>query len=193
MKKTEIIIAIGIVISICMNIFLIPGGKILSFITLSLGALFYFFFSFALFNNNEFRTLFNKLYYKESSLMKIIGAIMVGFAFYLILLGIMFYFQSYKGAVMVIFIGLNGLIVAIIIGIIKFFKTKSKYYKNIFIRVIIIGGLGLFFILVPKIKILEFKYRNHQQYMEALKKAYNEPRNIELWKNAEIERKKIYE
>jgi hypothetical protein len=191
MRKAEIVLAIATIISICMYLFLIPGGSLLTFLSLQLLSTFYALFGIALFNNAGFTNMFNKNSYKESSPRRIVGAISVGLALSGTLLGVFFIFRSYKGGRELLFNGLIALLVAIIIGAIRYFKTKSKYYRNIFYRVIVIGGFGLLMILIPKIKILEFRFRDYPYYIETLKKAFKEPKNKELWENVEKERNKI--
>ena len=106
-------------------------------------------------------------------------------------IGLMFKFQSWPGADLNLGVGLFGLLIVTIIGLTKYFKNKSDYYTRIFKRAAIFGGLGLIIMLTPETTLVEFKYRNHPEYVNALKKAMADPDNSELWDNVETERQKM--
>jgi hypothetical protein len=123
--------------------------------------------------------------------MRIVGAVGTGFALSATTIGLLFKFQSWPGASFNMGAGLVGLLIVTIIGIIKYSKNKSEYYTRIFKRVAIFGGLGLVLMLTPKTSWVELKYRNHPEYVSALKKAMADPDNKELWDNVEAERLKM--
>ncbi len=151
------------------------------------------YFSFALFNGVRFRGIFKSSSYKEIGVARILGAILTGFALSITIIGLLFKFQSWPGALMNIMLGVFALTIAIIVGGIKYAKTKSNYYIEIFKRIAIYGGLGLAIILLPKTAWVEFKYRNYPNYINAYKESTANPTNEELWKKANDEREKIYE
>lgn len=191
MKKTEIIIGTLSIIALGLNLLLIPGGGVLTVLTLSTLSTIYFYFSFALFNDIRFREIFKKDSYENISRWRIIGAIGTGFALSATTAGLMFKFQSWPGADFNLGAGLVGLLIVTIIGLIKYSRNKSNYYTRIFKRAAIFGGLGLILMLTPKTSWIELKYRNHPEYIDALKKAMADPDNKELWDNVETERQKM--
>lgn len=191
MKKTEIIIGTLSIIALGLNLLLIPGGGVLTVLTLSTLSTIYFYFSFALFNDIRFRKIFKKDSYENISRWRIIGAIGTGFALSATTAGLMFKFQSWPGADFNLGAGLVGLLIVTIIGLIKYSRNKSNYYTRIFKRAAIFGGLGLILMLTPKTSWIELKYRNHPEYIDALKKAMADPDNKELWDNVETERQKM--
>ncbi len=191
MKKAEIIIATLSIIALGLNLLLIPGGGVLTVLTLSTLSMIYFYLGFALFNDIKLRRIFKKDSYKEISSLRILGAVVAGFALSMTTIGFMFKFQSWPGADFNLGAGLVGLLIVTIIGAIKYSKNKSNYYIRIFKRTAILGGLGLILMLIPKTSWIELKYRNQPEYVEALKKAMADPDNKELWDNVETERQKM--
>lgn len=191
MKKAEIIIATLSIISLGLNLLFIPGGDVLFVLTLSSLSVLYMYLSFALFNNIRLRLVFKKDSYKGISSMRIIGAVATGFALSATIIGLQFKFQLWPGASFILVTGLVGLLIATIVGLIKYSKNKSEYYIGIFKRVVVFGVIGLILMLTPKTTWIEIKYRNHPEFVNTLKKAMVEPGNKELWDNVEVEREKM--
>lgn len=192
MKKTELIIATLSIIALGMNFLSIAFGGILTTLTFMSLSMIYFYFGFAFFNEINLRAIFAKDSYKDISLLRIIGAIGVGIALSLTIIGLLFTFNSWSGSSFSLGAGLSGLLIVTIIGIVGYSKNKSKYYTRIFKRVAIIGALGLFFFLTPKTTWVELKYRNHANYVKAYKEAVANPDNKALWNKVDEERKRIY-
>ncbi len=191
MKKTEIIIVTLSFLALGLNLLLIPGGGLLTVLTFSILSVLYMYFGFALFNDIRLRDIFKKDSYKGISSKRIFGAIGTGFALSAMTAGLMFKFQSWPGADFYLKAGLFGLLIVTVIGLVKYYKNKSDFYTRIFKRVAIFGGLGLVLTLTPKTVFVELKYRNHPEYVDALKKAMTDPGNKELWDNVETERQKM--
>ena len=191
MKKGEIIIATLSLIALGLNLLLIPGGGVLTVLTLSTLSMLYMNLSFALFNGIRLRNIFKKDSYKGISTMRIIGAVGTGLALSMTIIGLLFKFQSWPGASLNLGAGLVGLLIATVIGTIKYFRNKSDFYTKIFKRIAVFGGLGLILMLIPKTTWVEIKYRNQPTYVDALKKAMAAPDNKELWDKVEVERQKM--
>ena len=191
MKKSEIVLAILSVIALVLNLLLIPCSEILTCLSLLGLAIIYHYLGFALFNNIKLKNVFKKDSYKGITKFRILGAIGAGFSLSMTVIGIMFKFQSFPGASFMLIGGFIGLLIVTIIGIIRYSKNKSDYYTKIFKRVAIIGGIGLVLILMPKSALSEFKYRNHPDYLKAVKEAVANPENEELWGKVNEERQKI--
>jgi len=192
MKKGEIILATISIISLGLNLLLIPGGGILTVLTLSTLSMVYFYFGFALFNDIRLRKIFKKDSYKDISSLRILGAVGAGLALSTTIIGLMFKFQSWPGADNNLIAGLLGLVIVTIIGVLKYMQNKSDYYTRILKRVAIFGGLGLVIILTPKTSWIELKYRNYPDYVNAVKKSMADPDNKVLQDKADEERQKMY-
>lgn len=191
MKKAEIILGTVAIVSLILNLLNVEGAGVLTVLSLSTVSTFYMYLSFALFNNIRLRKIFKKGSYKVISKMRIIGAILIGLALSITTVGLLFKFQSWPGASFNLGFGLFGLLVGLIVGLIKFQKTKSDFYTKIFKRIAIYGGLGLILMALPRETWLEIRNRNHPEYIEAVKRAWADPDNQELWDKVDEEREKM--
>ncbi len=191
MKKTELTILIISIIAIALNFFLVPGGTVLTVFSISFLTTIYFYFGFALFNNIKLRNIFKKESYKGITSQRLIGSIGAGLALALTAIGILFKLLSWPGSTVNLGVGLLGLLIVLIIGSIKYFNNKSKFYLPIFKRTALIGGLGLVLVLTPKSTFINIKYRNHINYANALKNSIADPNNEELHKILNEERTKM--
>lgn len=191
MKKAEIIMGALSILALGLNLLLVPGSGLLTFLTLSILSIIYFILGFALFNGIQLRNVFKKESYTDVSGSRIIGAVGTGWALSATINGIMFKFQSWPGAEINLNAGLVGLLIVVIIGKIKYSKNRSEYYTRIFKRIVIFGGLGLVLMLFPKTSWVELKYRENPDYVDAYKKAMADPDNKELRENVEVERQKM--
>jgi uncharacterized membrane protein len=180
MKKAEIILGILALLAIALNLLLVPGSGIITVLSLMALSIFYAYFSVAFFNDLLLKVAFKKESYKEISTLRVVGAILTGFALAITIVGLLFKFQSWPGASINLLLGFSGLAIALIVGLPKYLKTKSKYYSKIFKRIGVYGGFALMFILLPSTLWLELKYRNHPYYVEAVKKVLADPGNESL-------------
>jgi hypothetical protein len=191
MKKVEIAITVISMISIVMYLFLIPESSLLIIVSFLLLVYFYSFIGFALFNGIRLMDVTKKASYKNISEQRIIGAIGAGIALSITVLGIMMYVLAGPGGLIILPTGLILLAIVTVVGYIKYSKNKSGYYIEIFKRIVFFSGLGISLFLTPKFKWLDIRYREHPAYLNALKKANADPDNEELWKNVDIEEKKM--
>ena len=158
MKKLEKILGIVILISLIMKFSFIMGGDILAILSISLLTLIYYPFGFAFFNQIRLRRVFKKDSYKGISGLRIIGAIGVGMGLSPICLGILFKLQHWPGSNINIASGLVTTLIVLIIALIKFSKSKDNYYKRIFKRIAIIGGLGLLLTVLPELTLEKIQF-----------------------------------
>ncbi|MBA3901031.1 MAG: hypothetical protein H0X62_12625 [Bacteroidetes bacterium] len=191
MRKAEITLVILSIFAIAMNLLLVPYASIITVLTLSALSMIYFYLGIALFNDIKLKYALKKASYKFTSTMKIYGGIATGIALSMTTIGIMFKLQSWPGASFNLWPGLLGLTIISIIGGIKFMKDRTWFYKRIFVRVAIFGGMGLTFAIISERTLLEIKFKNHPEYVEALKKAMDEPNNNELWEAVEVKRQEM--
>ncbi len=149
MKKIELILGVIAIIGIVLKLFHIPGGAALTILSLLTLSVFYYVFSFALFNGIRLRDIFKKEAYKETNIWRIIGAIVIGWDLSIVIIGGLFKLQSWPGGNLELLIGLVIAIIILIIAMIFYLKNKAEYYKRIAIRIAIYGGLGLVLLLMP--------------------------------------------
>jgi len=190
-KKTEIILGGIAILAMFMNTFLVPGGSVLTILSLCLLFLIYLFFSFGLLNDIGFRKIWKKKPYEGISTYKILGTIGTGIGLSSAVIGILFKVMMWPGASMTLESGLTLLGIVFIISYIKNNKTKSQTYLNVIKRSLFIGAIGVIWLFIPRSSFLEFKYRNHPSYVEAMKNVWKNPSNIEFQKTLYEERKKL--
>ena len=193
MKKFELIVGLIAIIGIALKLMNLPGSGILTVLALLTLSMFYFIFSFALFNDIRLRDIFKKVAYKDTNAKRIIGAIGLGFALSAIIIGGLFKLQFWPGATVQLMTGLVSTGLILLIALIIYFRRKADYYLKIFKRIAIYGGLGLILYLTPTATIVDIYYRDNPEYAELYKKVLDDPENIELRKQLEQMRKEMQE
>jgi len=192
MKKTELIIGYGIILFMILRLlFNYPYSALLISLFSLILSLMYFGLSFALLNGIRLRNLFKKESYKGISNIRIIGTIATGLVLSLIVIGMLFKYQRWPYGNSNLMIALMGLVPILIITVVKFFNSKSTFYKNMLSRLLIIGFSGVILLFTKSEQLLEMKYRNYPNYVEAEKKLMNDPMNKELQELVREERMKM--
>jgi len=185
MRKMELyIFPIIAIIGILIYFFDWPYGNELIILSLFGLSCLYFYFGFALFNTISFRRIFKKESYSNISALRIIGAIAAGFSISIVLLGVLFKIFRWPFGNQLLIIGVNFLNVVFIIGFVKIIKEQQPFYKRLMTRVVLYAVLGYLFLFLPTYTFLELKYKNHPDYIEAVKKIHKDPENRELQKEA---------
>lgn len=187
MRKLEKIIGIVVLIALILKLALIPGSGILTVLSLSILTMIYNPFGFAFFNGIRLRDIFKKNSYKGISGLRIIGAIGLGMGLAAICSGVLFKIQHWPGGENNLIVGLVTTLIILVIAFIKYLESKSDYYKFMFKRIAIIGGLGLILAFLPDLSITKIQFRNHPDYIKAYEDYLENPQNEELRKRKEIE------
>ena len=143
MKKFELIVGLIAILGIFLKILHLPGSGILITLAFTTLSMFYYVFSFALFNGIRLRDIFKKASYKDTNAKRIIGAIGLGWAISSIVMGGLFKLQFWAGANMQLLAGLVTIGLILLIATIFYLRSKSEYYKRVFKRIAIYSGLGL--------------------------------------------------
>lgn len=193
MKKAEIVLGASALIALAFNLLFIPGGNVLTVLLLSSLAVLYMYLSFALFNDISLKAIFKRESYKGKSIKRIVGAVLSGLALAVTIIGILFKVQAWPGASVMVGFGTAALSISLVVGVLRYARSKSGYYTRIFKRIAIYGGLGFILMLLPDDSWLALKYRNHPHYVEAVKNARAHPDKQELWDKVDEERRKMME
>ncbi len=192
MKKLELyIFPVTFIIGFLIYFMDYPFGAIITILSLSGLSCLYFYFGFALFNKISFRRIFKKESYQSISTWRIIGSIATGISISIVLLGILYRIFRWPFGNEMLIIGVNFLNVVFIIGFIKIIKGKQPFYKRLLTRVVTFGLLGYLFLSLPSYTFLALKYKNHPDYIEAVKRLDQDPENLELQKEEQIEYDKM--
>lgn len=169
----------------------ISGSAVSSVFILSILGLFYFIFSFALFNGIRLRDAFKSESYQDTNLLKIIGAILLGISISLVIFGIQFKLLFWQGANEQLLIGLLPIGLILIVAVIFYFRDKTEFYNRIFKRIAIYGGLGLLLYLTPTSTLVDIYYRDNPDFAELFNKVLEDPENEELRKQLNQMREEI--
>jgi hypothetical protein len=191
MKQTEKILALIFVMALALKFMNVPGTSILLTYSLTFLAIIYFYFGFALLNGIRLRKIFKKDSYQGVSVLRIIGAIGLGMIFSLLVLAILFKIQHWLGSSLYFKVGLTFLLIAIIIALFKFLKSKQAFYKNALIRSLIIISISIFFFVIPGYWISAIQFRNYPELVKATKALDKDPTNAALLKNYRTEYDKM--
>lgn len=180
MKKFELIVGLIAILGIVLKLLHIPGSGLLTVLTLLTLSMFYYAFSFALFNGIRLRDIFKKASYKDTSVKRIIGAVGLGFALSTIIIGVLFKLQFWPGAMVQLMTGLvmTGLI--LLIATIFYFRSKADFYKRVFRRIAIYGIPGLMLLLTSTATLVDIYYRDKPEYAALYKEVLADPDNMEL-------------
>jgi len=191
MKKTEKILAAISILGILFNLYLVPFGGTLSIISMTCLAILYMYLSFALFNDIPIKGILKKDSYAGISKLRVFGTIATGLVLSVSVIGILFKSQLYPYSSVLLAEGVIGLFIAAIVAVVQLRRSSAKFYSEILKRIAIIGILSLILYLTPREKILEINYRNHPEYVGAMKKAWADPSNQDLWEKVKEESLKI--
>ena len=191
MKKLEFIFGILSILALLLSLFLVPGANMAMVLGFGVLSVFYMYASFALFNGVSGRAIFKKESYFGIPRIRLIGAALTGIALSVCAIGILFKMMSWPGANNNLGMGLVAVFIALIVGITRYSKSKDAFYIRLFKRIVVYGGLALVLFILPSEVWIDFKYRNHPAYREALKNATADPSNQELWEKVHEEQLKM--
>jgi len=155
-----------------------PGGVASTGITLPILSIFYFVFSFALFNGIGFIGIFKKSSYKDINAIEIIGAYVLGVSIAIILTGTTWQLLLFPGAKIALLIGLILMVLITIITSILHLENKINNFKSMFKRIVIYGSLGIILYLTPYNKIVDLYYT--PRWAELKKKELANPYDLEI-------------
>lgn len=192
MKQTEIILAAAIILLMLLRLwFTYPYAALSISLLCLILSLLYGIFSFGLLNQIRFRNIFKKEAFKDTNMLRILGAIGTGFVLSLITISNLFKYQSWPYGNIILLIGLVSLIPIYAFIIFKFFYSRSKFYTTLLIRLSIIAFIGVLLYFTTAETLLEMKFRDFPEYVEAEKKALKTPDNRALQEAANTARLKM--
>ena len=191
MKRFELVMGVLAVLGIILMFLHISGSAVSSVFILSILGLFYFIFSFALFNGIRLRDVFKSESYQDTNLLKIIGAILLGISISLVIFGIQFKLLFWQGANEQLLIGLLPIGLILIVAVIFYLRDKTEFYSRIFKRIAIYGGLGLLLYLTPTSTLVDIYYRDNPDFAELFNKVLEDTENEELRKQLNQMREEI--
>lgn len=190
MKHLERITGLFALSTLILRLYDGPTFSLPMLMTMLLLSFMHFYLSIGLFNGIRLRQLFDKTQYVELSRGQVIASIVAGLGLSAITVGVLFKLMYWAGANEMILVGCFLLLGPLGYSVLNF-KAKAQTAKNILLRGILIGGVGLVIFTTPKDTLLSMLYREHPGYVEAYKNAMKEPDNAVLWEKVREEEKKM--
>ncbi len=188
MKLTEKILVGLTIIAILLKCFFVPGaGPLFVLVQTSLSIL-YFAFGFALFNGIRLRHIFKSSAYSGISVMKIVGAALMGIALSMASVGFVFKIQMWPGAQVMLLSSIFPTFIILIIVFIKYIVSKSKFYLHALIRCTIFSILAIVLLLINELTLVKMEFQNHPDYIKAFEEYQKDPSSEELYRKLEEER-----
>ena len=187
MKRFEKIFGVAFVVALIFQFYLIPGRGLLITLVLTILACFYYFFGFAFFNNIKLKNIFSSKSYEGISALRIIGSIATGWILSIVCIGILFKIMHWTGRITLLLAGSIMIFLLTSSVLYRFFQTKSNFYKTIFLRITIIGGLGILLFFTSDLTLTKIKYRNYPDYVKAYERYLDNPQSIDAKRQYDIE------
>lgn len=192
MKKAELTLTVLFVVALLINLMDVPGGAILTILSLTALSMLYFYLSFLLFNDVPLSAITKKDAYQHTTRKRIIGSILTGMAIGILLMGILFMVERWPGAAVMTTYGLALLFVAGVVALIQYSQGKSPFYLGVLKRVVPYLVLGVILHFFSQALFLDFKYRNYPAYIEAVKAWQADPTNDALHEQMEVEQIRMH-
>lgn len=192
MNKAELLLLILLINGLFLHLMMIPGGTILLSLSNLMLCLYYILFGFAIFNNIPLKKVFKKESYSEITSNKIILSVITGIVLSLITWTMMFLFLNWPGVFILFFISIISLVLLAIGLFIGYKAHNAPFLIPIFRRLALYGSIIIIMYLIPSSTFIDFRYRKYPEYLEAYHKALANPENEDLWKQVELEEKKIF-
>jgi hypothetical protein len=156
-----------------------PFAGILTVCSLGLVSSLYFYLGFALFNDVKLRNAFKKSSYASIPKSNLVFGIIFGVSLSIIIIGFLFKFMLWPGASFNLMAGLIILAISLIAYLMISKQKKVSLPKQSFIRILLVGLIGITFYIIKTGTIIDFYYQDNPEYAEALKKVIKHPENVE--------------
>tara|TARA_R110002050_G_C8961107_1_gene514325 strand:- start:6163 stop:6777 length:615 start_codon:yes stop_codon:yes gene_type:complete len=184
MKRTELVCIIVALIAVILRLFHYPGGGPLIVLSLSLLSLLYFYGGILLFLDIPIKKIANSGTFKELPTLRIVGAGLTGATLSVMVIGLLFKWQSYPGSFSMMIIGLGSMAVITVLSFWKWKKSAHPFYIDILKRVVVYSLIGWVLLGIPTRMWLNFKFPDNPQLVEALVALDKDRSNPELQEEA---------
>lgn len=192
MRKTEIILTILILLAIVLNYSRVDFSTLLLVLSCMGLSILYCFLGVCFLNNLGFKEIRHKIPFKGIVSSRIVLSIFSGIVLSMTIIAILFKVLWWGASLIGFSIILPMLSVIAIIALVMYVKTKADFYKYLLIRMGFYGMISFVLFLTPLTTLLEIKYSGYPDYIETQKKLWEDPNNLELHKELDLEREKMY-
>ena len=143
--------------------------------------------------NIPVRNIFKKEAYIGISPLLILGSIIIGWDYSVLVLGVLFKYLLLPGNSTLLVSGLFFITLMTALGFF-FVRTKHPLVFDRFMRhTLVISGFGLVFHVLPAEKIIEIQYSDYPDYAKARTELYYNPTDSSIIKRESIEFNKMQE
>jgi hypothetical protein len=189
MKKTEIILVILVVLALTMNYHKIPFNGLLSVLSVSALAVYYYPIFPLVMTGNSLKTLFSGA--KSKSLLLL--AFFTGIGLSTLLVGLLFKIQLWPMANGLLAVGLFSTAILMAVNAVRFKKTGERLFKGLLIRCAVTFFVGSLAYLIPNDTLLEHHFGDNPEYMDAYKDWAENPDDPEAIERLQREQVKLQE
>ena len=190
MRILEIVILVFCLGAVIALFTLIPGGALISMLSLTILGMFYFLFGILVFSGVGLRKAF-KGGLKEVSSTVILAGIVGGITLSTVTIGILFKILVLPGADQMLAIGTVGCLAVLLLCLIQLAKQRNRTSKLNVARLILFSGLSILLFFTSSLELVKIQYRNHPLYIQAYSAYINDPGNPELREKLDIESYRI--
>ncbi|MBT3302135.1 MAG: hypothetical protein HOD63_06170 [Bacteroidetes bacterium] len=193
MKKTELGFVLLILLGALLKVLHIPGGGILHVLGFQALAIFYLFALLPLCSELPIKAAYQKVLKEDENYWRAFGTFATAWVFSILLLGILFKIQLWKGATIMLKLGLLTLLVSLIIAAVKLLKAKDDFYLNLMRRILPIGIVAFVLFNIPNVSLMKYHHKNAPlEYIQAYEDYLTYPDSVELQHIYEMEREKMH-
>ncbi len=194
MKYTTEKILFGLFIfGLVLKEFDMTGADLLLLFSAAIASTFYYVMGFFLINDINLKDIFKRETTQNLKPLFILGPIIAGWDFSLIILGILFKILLFPGADILLF---SGLILLTILTIASHFWVKKKYpeiFKRFFFRASIFVFGAVVFSIITYDNIIDHRYQaDHPEYAKVLKAYVKNPADSAMVAKLNEEEEKMF-
>ena len=192
-KKIEISFILLFLISIGLKLFHLPFADMLAVITLGTASMFYYGFTVFVLLEIPFKEIFKKQSYTEISPILILGCIIIGWDYSVLVLGVLFKYLLIPQNSSLLVPGLFLITLMTAFGFFFIRKNSPQVFDNFMKRTMVIAGIALAFHMLPADKIIDANWSQHPDYANALKEQYHHPNDTVIQKKVQDEYDSIFD
>jgi uncharacterized membrane protein len=175
-----------------MKLFHVPLGSIVFVLSTMILTLLYQYFSFALLHGIRLRDITKKGQFAEVPKLQVAGAVLIGIALSVGIIGVVFKMQSWPSAHFLLIVGTIILVFAFALSFFYWMQSRQAFFKRTMWRVGIVGALTLGLLLYPRKEWISLRYSDYPEYVKAAHYALDHPSDTLALQNMLRERELMY-
>ena len=171
----------------------LTGADILLLTSTGVASIYYYGFTTFDLLNISTRKIFSRSSYQGYSPVLILGCVITGWDYSVLILGILFKILLIPGNTQLLVPGLVFLTLMTITAFFTVRKTIPAVFDRFMKRTLIISGFALIAHVIPAEKLIDLYWSEYPDYSELRKELYHNPQDTALQRQAEVEFRNISE